>query len=226
MQFFPVEICDYFMKIVKDMVQYREENNVTRGDFLDILIALKNNKELGKFKDQQAEDDLAKFMSQIGKKLVKKETGNKTNNQTITKQKLLNTGFPKFSEITIELIAAQCFIFFIGGFESSASTLMYMLFELAQHPDVQNKVRQEILTTLESNGGEMTYEMMTSLTYLNMVIDGRKFIVVNFQQKQIRTDEIFPYFNSRNLEKIPHWWSNAFPRMYRRLQHTRFECHN
>ncbi|XP_065214714.1 probable cytochrome P450 6a13 [Planococcus citri] len=148
LQFFALEICDYFMKIVKDMVKYRAENQVTRGDFLDLLIEMKNSKDSEKVKDEQTEADLSKFMSQIGKQMVKKDV-----------------------DLTIELMAAQCFIFFVGGFEGGASTIMYMLFELAQHPEIQDKVRQEILSTLESNEGELTYEMMKSMTYLNMVID-------------------------------------------------------
>ena len=64
----------------------------------------------------------------------------------------------------------------MGGFEGGSSTLMYMLFELAQHPNVQNKVREEISSTLKSHGDELTYELMKSMPYLNMVIDGKKFL--------------------------------------------------
>lgn len=63
------------MKLTKDMVKYREENNVTRGDFLDLLIAMKNHKELEKMKDQHDDADLEKFMSQIGDKCVKNDVG-------------------------------------------------------------------------------------------------------------------------------------------------------
>ncbi|XP_065214692.1 probable cytochrome P450 6a20 isoform X2 [Planococcus citri] len=144
---FPQEINDYFINTVKDMVKYREENNITRGDFLDLLIAMKNHKELEKLKDQHEDADLEKFMSQIGEKCVKNDV-----------------------EMTPELIAAQCFLFFIGGFEGASNALMFLLFELTQHPDIQNKLREEILSTLESNNGEMTYEMMRKLPYLEMVI--------------------------------------------------------
>ncbi|XP_065214863.1 probable cytochrome P450 6a13 [Planococcus citri] len=143
------EMCNYFQKIVKDMVKYREENNVTRGDFLDILIALKNQKEREKLKDQQAEDDLAKFMAQTGsKKTIKSDV-----------------------EMSTELMAAQCFIFFLGGFESASSIIMFNLFWLAENPHIQNKLRQEILSALETNGGELSYEMMRNIPYLNMVMD-------------------------------------------------------
>ncbi|XP_065206709.1 cytochrome P450 6k1-like [Planococcus citri] len=147
--FFNEEMCNYFEKIVKDLVKYREENNVTRGDFLDILIALKNQKEREKLEDQQAEADLAKFMAQIGnKKTIKSDV-----------------------EMSIELMAAQCFIFFVAGFEGSSNTIMFALFYLAENPHIQNKLRQEILSALETNGGELSYEMMRNIPYLNMVIE-------------------------------------------------------
>ncbi|RZC35131.1 p450 domain containing protein [Asbolus verrucosus] len=40
----PKDISDFFTKVVKDTVEYREKNNVTRKDFMQLLIDLKNNK--------------------------------------------------------------------------------------------------------------------------------------------------------------------------------------
>lgn len=39
----PKEVEHYFMGIIKETVQYREENNIVRNDFMDILIQMKNN---------------------------------------------------------------------------------------------------------------------------------------------------------------------------------------
>lgn len=72
---FDQRVGDYFINIVKDTVKYREENNITRNDFLDLLIALKNNTDLEKFKDTNDEADLEKFMAQIGSKRVKSDVG-------------------------------------------------------------------------------------------------------------------------------------------------------
>ena len=47
---FPEEVGNYFTRIVRDMVKYREENNIIRGDFLDILIAMKNHDESKRLK--------------------------------------------------------------------------------------------------------------------------------------------------------------------------------
>ena len=38
------DVEDFFMGIVKETVRYREENNIKRNDFMDMLIELKNNK--------------------------------------------------------------------------------------------------------------------------------------------------------------------------------------
>uniref|UniRef100_T1H3Z9 Cytochrome P450 n=1 Tax=Megaselia scalaris TaxID=36166 RepID=T1H3Z9_MEGSC len=44
MRFIKKECGDYFMKTVKETVEYRERNNIRRNDFMDLLIDLKNNK--------------------------------------------------------------------------------------------------------------------------------------------------------------------------------------
>lgn len=36
------DVAEFFMKIVKDVVEYREKNNVKRNDFMDLLIQMKN----------------------------------------------------------------------------------------------------------------------------------------------------------------------------------------
>lgn len=40
---FHEDVSDFFMKVVKDTVRYREENNIQRNDFMDLLIKIKNN---------------------------------------------------------------------------------------------------------------------------------------------------------------------------------------
>jgi cytochrome P450 family 6 len=38
----PPDISNFFMKVVEETVEYREKNNVTRNDFMQLLIHLKN----------------------------------------------------------------------------------------------------------------------------------------------------------------------------------------
>uniref|UniRef100_A0AAT9UTQ8 Cytochrome P450 6PZ24 n=1 Tax=Maconellicoccus hirsutus TaxID=177089 RepID=A0AAT9UTQ8_MACHI len=143
----PPQMTNYFTNIVRDMIKYREENNITRGDFLDLLISMKNDKKVERPKDQNDDVDLEKFVSQIGTNYKKNDV-----------------------EMTIELMAAQCFLFYAAGFEGASNTLMFLLYELAENPEIQNKLRNEIISAIDDNDGEFTYEMMRKLPYLEMVI--------------------------------------------------------
>lgn len=40
------DVTEFFMKIVKDVVEYRESNEVKRNDFMDLLMQLKNDRLL------------------------------------------------------------------------------------------------------------------------------------------------------------------------------------
>ncbi|XP_066259573.1 probable cytochrome P450 6a13 [Euwallacea similis] len=68
-------------------------------------------------------------------------------------------------------ITAQCLIFFIAGFDTSATTMSFAILELAQYPEMQQKIRDEVNEVLERHNGKMTYEAMMELTYTEQVID-------------------------------------------------------
>jgi len=70
-------------------------------------------------------------------------------------------------------LAAQVFVFYVAGFETSSSTMSYCLYELAQNQDIQDRLRNEIQTVLEEQEGQLTYESIKAMTYLNQVISGR-----------------------------------------------------
>lgn len=73
------------------------------------------------------------------------------------------------------MIVAQAAIFFTGGYETSSTIMAFGLYELAMQPDLQAKLRQEIKKTLLASDGELTYENVNEMVYLNMVVQGRKF---------------------------------------------------
>lgn len=74
------------------------------------------------------------------------------------------------SQVTIEDIMGQAFIFFLAGFESAASLMCFVAQELATHPDVQNKLYQEIKKQLEEDRGQITYDSLMKMKYLDMVV--------------------------------------------------------
>lgn len=74
--------------------------------------------------------------------------------------------------LTIEQMAAQTFVFFVAGFETSSTTMSFCLYELSRNLDIQEKLRREILDTIEQAQGELTYEGMNSMKYLEQVVAG------------------------------------------------------
>nr|XP_003701310.1 PREDICTED: cytochrome P450 6k1-like [Megachile rotundata] len=67
-------------------------------------------------------------------------------------------------------LVAQAAVFFTGGFETSSTTMSFTLYELALQPDIQKTLRNEIHEALEESDGKITYEMVMTLPYLDMVI--------------------------------------------------------
>lgn len=61
----------------------------------------------------------------------------------------------------------------MAGFETSGSTVGYTLFELAWHPEIQDRLRREVRETIEKHGN-CGYEAIKEMSYLDMVIKGKK----------------------------------------------------
>lgn len=50
--------------------------------------------------------------------------------------------------------------------------MTFALYELSLNPEVQDKLREEILASLKKHENNVTYESMLEMKYLQMVIDG------------------------------------------------------
>jgi cytochrome P450 family 9 len=74
------------------------------------------------------------------------------------------------AEISNQDIAAQAFIFFFAGYETVATLLSFLAHELAENPEIQDKVRQEIDQTISDEG--LSYESVMGMKYLEMVVSG------------------------------------------------------
>nr|AFU86482.1 cytochrome P450 CYP6AY3v2 [Laodelphax striatellus] len=72
-------------------------------------------------------------------------------------------------EITESVIAAQAFVFFMAGYETSSTTLSFCLYELARNLDVQEKACIEIKKVLDKHG-KLNHEALMDLEYLEMVL--------------------------------------------------------
>lgn len=75
--------------------------------------------------------------------------------------------------ISIETCAAQVFIFYVAGFESTSSSIAYTIHELARQPAIMKKLQDEIDLVMEKHNFELTYECIQEMNYLNLCIMGK-----------------------------------------------------
>lgn len=68
-------------------------------------------------------------------------------------------------------LAAEAFIAFFGGLETSSTAMTFILYELAIHSEIQQKLREEVTSGINGNDGKLTYELLFSFKYLDMVIN-------------------------------------------------------
>uniref|UniRef100_A0A914WYR2 Uncharacterized protein n=1 Tax=Plectus sambesii TaxID=2011161 RepID=A0A914WYR2_9BILA len=64
---------------------------------------------------------------------------------------------------------SQSFLFLIAGYETTATTLHFALYLLALHPEIQDRVVDEI-NTVVGEAKEISYDHIGKLTYLEQVI--------------------------------------------------------
>lgn len=107
-------------KSIEETISYRTEKNVSRNDFLQLLMEMKD-KEM----------------------------------------------------VDMTELKGQCISFFLAGYETSAITMTFALFELAKNQDMQEKLRKEINEVLREHNNEITYEAVMNMKYLYMVINGK-----------------------------------------------------
>lgn len=70
------------------------------------------------------------------------------------------------------MIAAQVCVFFLGGFETAATSMSFCLYELSLNQDVQRRLRDEIDHVLREHKGHFTYNALEQMEYLDHVVAG------------------------------------------------------
>ncbi|XP_053617327.1 cytochrome P450 6B2-like isoform X3 [Plodia interpunctella] len=74
-------------------------------------------------------------------------------------------------EVDDEILVGQCLLFFAAGFETSATTLQYTLYELAKDPTAQEKVIKEVDEYLRRHNNKLGYECVKELPFTEACFD-------------------------------------------------------
>lgn len=73
-------------------------------------------------------------------------------------------------EMTTDDIIAQAFIFFLAGFDTSSRLMCFVSHVLSHHPDIQERLREEVDTVLGDEEGDITYDTLVKMKYMDMVL--------------------------------------------------------
>jgi cytochrome P450 len=69
--------------------------------------------------------------------------------------------------LTNDEFAAQCFVFFLAGYDTTNTTISFAIYNLACNPEAQDKLYEEAKTILESDVSQnILYKLKISFSYL------------------------------------------------------------
>ncbi|XP_037036009.1 probable cytochrome P450 6a14 [Bradysia coprophila] len=165
------EIEDFFHSIVKQNIDLREQG--------------------GSLAERKDFMQLLVQLKNQGYVTVDKSEEHEVDNATSTERR----------KLTFQEVASQVFVFFIGGFETSSSTMNYCMYELSKNPHVQKKLHEELDNHLKSID-DLTYDTLSSMKYLDWCVDEtlRKYPIVPMLNRESSRDHHFAGTNMK-IEK-------------------------
>lgn len=179
-EFFPAHFQEFFKSIVLDTMKDPNKTKLLRPkDMIDIMMNVRNEKmkcQSEKISHNEVELAAATF-----------------------DESYISIGKVK-QPWTDDEILAQC-QFLAAGFETAATIMSFMAYELALNQDIQQRLYKKIRNTNASlNGGRLSYDKLSNLKYLDQVISEtlRKWPPVMFATRKCTKD----YEYTLNGDKI------------------------
>uniref|UniRef100_A0A6M2DE09 Putative cytochrome n=1 Tax=Xenopsylla cheopis TaxID=163159 RepID=A0A6M2DE09_XENCH len=121
-RFVPKETSDWMVAVINQNVEYREKHNVSRDDFLQGMMNLRNKKNID------------------------------------------------YQPLTNLEMTGHSLSFLTDGFETSSGALAFAIYAVAHNQDVQENLRREIADVLDKYDGNLTYDALMEMSYLDRII--------------------------------------------------------
>ena len=132
----------FFRDIVLQNLKHRRESKERRNDLIDLMLDC--IKEEGSIEEEEDDDQYHQDMKFKHKKIK------------------------KLDEMAI---VSNAIILLVVGYDTTGMTLAYLSYDLATHPQAQDKLRDEVDRAFEEADGDFPdYNTVQSLPYLDMVI--------------------------------------------------------
>ncbi|XP_063707465.1 probable cytochrome P450 9f2 [Culicoides brevitarsis] len=145
--FLPNDTSNFIKKLVSDTISYRKKTQEYRPDVIQLLIEAMEGKL--KHEDNTKNDD--ESFAIVKESEIDKKGGRRD-----------------WSDVEI---AAQCFIFLIGGFDTTSNLFNFISYQLAVDPEIQEQLYEEVRETqTRLNGAPVTYDDIQKMQYLDAFI--------------------------------------------------------
>jgi len=185
----------FFVDIINQSIKMRRQENVRKNDLIDLM--LDSIKTQGNLNEEEAEND-----------------------QFEKDMKLKNS---KRKQLDESMIVATAMVLLVAGYDTTGMTLSYLSYELANNPEVQERLQEEIDEAFEDADDQFPdYSVIQSLPYLDMVIHEtlRYHPPIGMNWRHAMRDYKLPdsniflkkgdgiSFNARFLHRLPEHWSH------------------
>ncbi|CAG2111259.1 unnamed protein product, partial [Medioppia subpectinata] len=143
---------EFFSTILRQILRVREKSEAKSNDLIDLMMRAKEGKDnINDESDGHESHHINEGEEEL--EITNKILNIKPSNKFITEDEMI----------------AQMFIVLLAGYETTATTLAFCSYELALNPDVQQKLYEEVMSSMDTNG-EIGHEVLTKLPLLDAVI--------------------------------------------------------
>lgn len=140
---------DTFKNMVLETMEVRKSHNIFRPDMIQLLMQVRD----GTLKHQKTDEK------------SKEKEGFATVEESHVGQVSVNR---KWND---DEIVAQCFLFFLAGFDTSSTLLTFSSYELVANPEIQQKLYEEICEVNDQlDGKRINYDTLQKMKYLDQFI--------------------------------------------------------
>lgn len=182
----------------------RHDDDIKKMDEVVYSVIRKKREELNEVSEESENKD--KNNKKPGKSLL----------ETLMQARDEDTGFL----MNDKQLRDEVITFMLAGHETTAVSLTWCLLQMAHYPEIQSKVREEVMSVLSSDDDEITNHHLDQLTYMTCVINEtmRLYPAVMLVARYAKEDNyINNYFfpkgtriniNMSALHRNPKYWDN------------------
>ncbi|KAI7693642.1 Cytochrome P450 3A11 [Sarcoptes scabiei] len=149
--FFYSKSNEFFKNLSVHLIKQRKESG---GKHFDDMLQLMVDARLGKDERYEKADEFDSFQ---------------VNLEEIQQENELFKDVIGSKYLSEEEIVAQSVVFFLAGYETTATTMAFCCYELAMNQDIQQKLFDEIQSVLD-DGKSLNYSSVMTLPYLDAVL--------------------------------------------------------